>query len=1080
MDETAGGAGLMPEEVALEGRPVQGDDPESGEEELEGVRLSADTQLKDLKELCKKLGLPTSGGKAKILKRLRSHYEVLEKQMSTEVARKMYAEAEREPGTLKTPVLPSSRQQELHNITHHPFQPWCEACVLGRSRQNPHKSRPAEHEGDEVPDSVPDKPVVQIDYCYTFTKHRWQGQGEQAAQGDDQGQPEAEQQQQPQEEDAAAEEIDYRDQFGLCLVAVESTTGWMQAIPILEKGATSLKRVAEQLVRLTLQASPGSAVVVQSDTEPSAKQVLNAVEACRAKLGLVTEKRWVPKASHASNGRVEKAIDTVRRNALTLKAFLESRVGGVIEGHRHIYSWLFRHAAFLYNRFHVSVRGGTPHEILQGRRYRGALVPFGEVVIFYKGSRLVGREFRTMSAYTQELFAPASTLAATHAFLAVALTRKLEVCTFDFKDAYLQVDQPVPMTIEVAASMFGADRQGTVTLVLDKLLPGQRIGASAWFGFAKDLLAKGGYAGFVKEPTLFKKDAAGSQAGVILHADDGLMASTAAEREELKKVLREKVQVEFSDPMVGPGDEIQFLKRKYVMGENGIFVYSNGRYLEALVKALGDSLKVRDAPADNSFLEADGSKELGAKEAKEYREATGRLLYLSHTRPDIPVCILSSKMSCPTVNAQKWLKRTVGYLASVPEIGFEIRPIRNGATFDFGGGGIGDEGGKVVVEAITDADWAGCRRTRRSRTSVQLYAGGSYVCSFVRSQKSIALSSGESEFVALVSGAAEAIYLSDCVSFLVEPQMVVETKCRTDSAACKGIANRLGCGRVRHLACGLLWVQQCVKEGRILTGSIPGVFNPADLGTKPLSGGRVRELLFTMGAVEPDGQPYGRADKEAADHKRMVSQALKECRESSGSVSAVQVNRWLPVLLLMAQAGQGQGLSLAAPIAALAEPEFAYSLVAAAGIGLVTMVVFLGIPFTVLKLLKWSCSKWVFRAKTRDATTQTDTPKPKVEPKVKRESDAFAQEYVDRCTDLQALLSERCRQNREMERALYEVRTQNRALTARVEHLSARRSPQEICVTMSRGERYHLPGCHNIRNRSNVMSFSPCQACLGG
>ena len=46
MDESAGGAGLMPEEVALEGRPVQGDEPESGEEELEGVRLSADTQLK--------------------------------------------------------------------------------------------------------------------------------------------------------------------------------------------------------------------------------------------------------------------------------------------------------------------------------------------------------------------------------------------------------------------------------------------------------------------------------------------------------------------------------------------------------------------------------------------------------------------------------------------------------------------------------------------------------------------------------------------------------------------------------------------------------------------------------------------------------------------------------------------------------------------------------------------------------------------------------------------------------------------------------------------------------------------------
>ena len=56
MDEGAGGAGLMHLE-----RAVQGDEAESGEEELEGVRLSTQTQLKEFRELCKKLGLPTSG-----------------------------------------------------------------------------------------------------------------------------------------------------------------------------------------------------------------------------------------------------------------------------------------------------------------------------------------------------------------------------------------------------------------------------------------------------------------------------------------------------------------------------------------------------------------------------------------------------------------------------------------------------------------------------------------------------------------------------------------------------------------------------------------------------------------------------------------------------------------------------------------------------------------------------------------------------------------------------------------------------------------------------------------------------------
>ena len=76
-------------------------------------------------------------------------------------------------------------------------------------------------------------------------------------------------------------------------------------------------------------------------------------------------------------------------------------------------------------------------------------------------SRLVGREFKTMSPYTQELFAPASTLGATHAFIATALSQGLELATFDFKDAYLQVDQPTPMTVEIEGKLFGDPDGGT-------------------------------------------------------------------------------------------------------------------------------------------------------------------------------------------------------------------------------------------------------------------------------------------------------------------------------------------------------------------------------------------------------------------------------------------------------------------------------------------------------------------------------------------------------------------------------------------------------------------------------------------
>ena len=79
-------------------------------------------------------------------------------------------------------------------------------------------------------------------------------------------------------------------------------------------------------------------------------------------------------------------------------------------------------------------------------------------------------------------------------------------------------------------------------------------------------------------------------------------------------------------------------------------------------------MKSRDTPGDASLLEADTSAALAPERAKQYKECTGRLLYLSHTRPDIQysTCVLASKMSSPTVMAYKWLAKVAGYLQKVP------------------------------------------------------------------------------------------------------------------------------------------------------------------------------------------------------------------------------------------------------------------------------------------------------------------------------------------------------------------------------------------------------------------------------
>ena len=170
--DVGGGLGDEPMEVLGGERDLRGQvrHADLEDDELDGVELSMETPLK--KDLCDKLGVSKSGPKARVLRRLRDHKEVLEKQLSTEVAKQMFREGERNPEQFRVPVLPSKEQQDLHALTHHPFQPWCEACVMSRSRQSPHEKQ-TEEKGDIVENEYKEpKPRIQIDYCYTFTKER--------------------------------------------------------------------------------------------------------------------------------------------------------------------------------------------------------------------------------------------------------------------------------------------------------------------------------------------------------------------------------------------------------------------------------------------------------------------------------------------------------------------------------------------------------------------------------------------------------------------------------------------------------------------------------------------------------------------------------------------------------------------------------------------------------------------------------------------------------------------------------------------------------------------------------------------
>jgi len=107
-------------------------------------------------------------------------------------------------------------------------------------------------------------------------------------------------------------------------------------------------------------------------------------------------------------------------------------------------------------------------------------------------------------------------------------------------------------------------------------------------------------------------------------------------------------------------------------------------------------------------------------------------------------------------------------------------------------------------------------------------------------QASIAQSSGEAEYYALVRAASEALGMQ---SIMRDLGWYCKIRLLVDSSAAKSIASRTGLGKLRHLEIKFLWLQECVRRGKVVLSKVRGDINPADVLTKPKSLEDMRLLL---------------------------------------------------------------------------------------------------------------------------------------------------------------------------------------------------------------------------------------------
>ena len=487
----------------------------------------------------------------------------------------------------------------------------------------------------------------------------------------------------------------------------------------------------------------------------------------------------------------------------------------------------------------------------------------------------------------------------------------LGIWTVGVKDAFHMVPQPSDEKAYV--SMNGR------LFRLDRVLPGQRTAASQWFKEFKAKAEKHGMECDNMQPSLMRlKDdlhKPGKPLYITIHVDDLFVVGDVAEAERFFEKLdqEEGWKLEKKGPFK-VGDRFDYLKRKMELENDCCEIRPDDIAADSHILALNNlvgvnAMSYKQTPCAGDFnkLSKDDEK-MDESRWLDYRSCVGKLLYLAPDRPDIQYVVqgLAAFMKEPTLKVWKALQHLFLYLKGSTYGGVALLKVDKGTSVLNVDNFQSEERGsrQHLMEIICDADHAGNRATRKSISSVQIYLDGNLMESYVRGQKSIALSSGESEYVCvMVGGCSEGLLLKHCWKFICGEEC--RLVCRSDSSAARSLATRLGIGRTRHIEANLVWLQQKVAEKALMITPIPTELNPADIGTKSLSKARLLGLKYVIIMVDYDGIRVGRHEYEDLEMKEQMREDLQKFPNKGGITGRVA----MVIALSLTQQSEGKKIS---------------------------------------------------------------------------------------------------------------------------------------------------------------------------
>ncbi|CAK0841220.1 unnamed protein product, partial [Prorocentrum cordatum] len=380
---------------------------------------------------------------------------------------------------------------------------------------------------------------------------------------------------------------------------------------------------------------------------------------------------------------------------------------------------------------------------------------------------------------------------------------------------------------EESRKEYGEDKCG----LLLKSWYGTQDASKIWQGDYTELLEEHGYKAGVSCPAVFYKEV--DETRLLGHGDDFAVLAQQQDIDSFEATLGKKYEFKKTANLgFDEGDDKQavFLNR-IIEVSAGVppgggrpcrhaMIEPDKRRAEIVIdelglsKANGVDTPMEKRSADKQMMDAK-SAALGAAEASRFRSLTMRVAYLSQDRLDLAEAskTLARSMQTPTEASWLMLKRVGRYLKRHPST---VTVFTEQKMFD-------------KIRVYVDSDHAGCAVTRKSTGGFVAMLGHHVIKHGSNLQSTVSLSSGESEYYALVKGGSVGLGL---YSLFADWGLDLKVELASDSSAARGHVQRRGLGKMRHVQSRYLWIQERVGKGDLSIAAVPGKNNVADVLTK--------------------------------------------------------------------------------------------------------------------------------------------------------------------------------------------------------------------------------------------------------